>query len=332
MQPGYSIQLVWPLASFEAVNTAYEHIEPEHFFNALLKFIELNESDIAKLVRDRTYLEAIRDEQKVVREQFGGWGLSIPEQTTALRRSLRQNMGVGNFAHQRSNALHRSEVSRTICKRAEEIAADEGAPSWQSIHLLGALLEQPQGNLAAAIQTAGIGEVRSKKTPFLDQLGVKLDAQTNCAIEGNILPAVNVVMDAVIHKKSIALINKGGPRPNSVIRAVITQLKTEGKSKRFVKIILSELKAASDQKPGFLSNLLAEVSQTNIILCLECLASELDDNMEFNTVSLERALSNHELCCISILDEDKYIELKKTQTWLGLLQPVWLEPRPELPW
>jgi len=117
-----------------------------------------------------------------------------------------------------------------------------------------------------------------------------------------------------------------------VIRAVITQLKTEGKSKRFVKIILSELKAAADQKPGFLSNLLAEVSQTNIILCLECLASELDDNMEFNTVSLERALSNHELCCISILDEDKYIELKKTQTWLGLLQPVWLEPRPELPW
>jgi|GEM_PF-2493135 len=333
MQPGYSIQLVWLLASYEAVNTAYENIEPEHFFNALLKFIELDESDIEKLVRDQSQLIAIRDEQKIVSQQFGSWGLRIPEQTTALRRSLRQNMGMGNFAHQRYNALHRSEVSRTICKRAEEIATDEGASSWQSIHLLAALLERPQGKLAEAIDTAGIGEVGSKITPCLDQLGVKLEpANPNWAIEASILPAVNVVMDAVIHKKSIALINKGGPRPYSVISAVNTQLKVDGKSKRFIKIILSELKAAADQKPGFLSNLLAEASQTNIILCIECLAGEADDEIRFNTASLEKALSNHELCCISILDENTYIELKKTQTWLGLLQPVWLAPRPELPW
>lgn len=336
MQPGYSIQLVWPLASVEAVCMDYAQIEPEHFFNSLLKFVEQHETSLAQLVREKRYLEDLIKEQETVRAVIGSWGLVIPDDTTTLRRGLRQKMGRGNYKHERQNIVHRSEISRRLCQRAEEIATNEGASSWQSFHLLAALLEEPQGHLAEVLKNTGAVKLELVKTPLLDLYGSKVEsAKTYNKNDQSVDPAVRVVKEAIDQetRRSLALIEKGGLSPYDVICTVVALLDAEGRRKKFIMVNLSDIKTAAARKPGLLSNLLAEASRINVILCIEGLGNALEISGEkFNVTSLAKALENEQLCCICILDEATYNSLLKTQAWVRLLQPVWLQPRPELPW
>ena len=49
MKVSASIELVWALAGRESVSAGFEYVEPEHFLAAVLKYSELDDSEVQSL-------------------------------------------------------------------------------------------------------------------------------------------------------------------------------------------------------------------------------------------------------------------------------------------
>ena len=60
MQISPGTQLVWSLSGSEAVNLGMPKIEPDHLYCALLKFVELNDETIARLLTTPAKLQRLR--------------------------------------------------------------------------------------------------------------------------------------------------------------------------------------------------------------------------------------------------------------------------------
>ena len=67
MDPGLSIQIVWPLAAEEAVAAEFECIEPAHLLNAILKFAELEDRHFERMVEEGALAQLLAKERDAVR-------------------------------------------------------------------------------------------------------------------------------------------------------------------------------------------------------------------------------------------------------------------------
>ncbi len=163
LSPG--VELVWWLASREALKARVSAVEPDHFFCALLTFAEMTDGEL-----DTVATLDLAQEKLVEQRDKLTWHLrlrGLDTYTTQLRHAVRsaapQGEGEGAGA-----TLHRSQAALAMFDAAFQLAR-AGREKLAPQHLLYALLEAPTPALSQAL--AGIGvPVQSAEQPLPDTL------------------------------------------------------------------------------------------------------------------------------------------------------------------
>ena len=334
MEPSFGIKLVWSLASREAMESGHERIEPGHLFNALLKFVELNSANLEALLKDQGLLPALLEEQKKSRTLFQERGLAIPQDTTPLRRRLRQIMGSGGVKHDRQSIVSRSEDSRQVCRRAEELAGADGSSIWQGVHLAASLMENPKGPMAEALKAGKADPPKpghNAATPLLERYGRSWSPARPAASPPQIShPAVKVVLLSIQRERDghLVLVEAGGPTALGVMGEVAALAGPD--SGVYVRVDMASLARDWSQNPSLLESLFKEAAGAKAVLYLESLTGLLQKGFENPVVAaLERILAQKDVRCIAGVDKTAYLALfPKKSPWGRLFRPVWLHLLP----
>jgi len=137
MQISPGTQLVWSLSGSEAINLGMSLIEPDHLFCALLKFSELDDDTITRLLNNPSDLPIVveeRDDLSLALEDLEG-------STADIRHAVRKEAEHGTHKLE-GNLIHRSEASRKLFERAIEKANSQDEPVHPT-HLLSVILAEP---------------------------------------------------------------------------------------------------------------------------------------------------------------------------------------------
>lgn len=137
MQISPGTQLVWSLSGSEAVNLGMPKIEPDHLYCALLKFVELSDDTISRLLTNSSEVSPVCRERDDLARQFK----NLPRSTTDIRHALRKETEHGTHKLE-GNLIHRSDASRKVFEKAIALANDEDSPVYPT-HLLQVLMESP---------------------------------------------------------------------------------------------------------------------------------------------------------------------------------------------
>ncbi|MFQ5786850.1 MAG: Clp protease N-terminal domain-containing protein, partial [Thermodesulfobacteriota bacterium] len=182
MRISASIEVAWNIAAQEAIATEFKEIEPEHFFEALLKMTEIPIFQYKQMASHETIVNQLNNELQDICKELQA--LNIDSKT--IRRSLKAQLGKGNHPFQ-GGTMHRSPASREIFDRMASIAADEGTEVIMLEHMLKALIESPT---SAMVEVLGkmLKEKGEKKvkTPLLNEYGRDLIQQ----VANGELPAI----------------------------------------------------------------------------------------------------------------------------------------------
>lgn len=146
MQISPGTQLVWSLSGSEAVNLGMPKIEPDHLYCALLKFVELNDETIARLLTNSSEAPAVCEERDDLAPKFK----DLPNSTTEIRHAVRKEAEHGTHKLE-GNLIHRSDISRKIFEKAIEMANKEDSPTYPT-HLLQVLMESPTPAMKKVLQ------------------------------------------------------------------------------------------------------------------------------------------------------------------------------------
>lgn len=167
MQISPGTQLVWSLSGSEAVNLGMPKIEPDHLFCALLKFVELSDDTISRLLADSSEIAPVCRERDDLAREFK----NLPRSTTEIRHALRKETEHGTHKLE-GNLIHRSDASRKIFEKAIALANKADTPVYP-IHLLQVLMVAPTPAMKKVLnleddlpgwlqQLAEIGEEKEK--------------------------------------------------------------------------------------------------------------------------------------------------------------------------
>jgi ATP-dependent Clp protease ATP-binding subunit ClpA len=140
LSPG--VELVWSLAGREMVLARTQEVEPEHFLCALLKFSEMDDSDLEKVASGPSVAKELVTERDEVRAFLKDRSLS----SAHCRHDLRRVMGRGSHEHT-GGSIHRSDASRQLFEQAARLARQDRS-QLESRHLLQALLDSPTPAMA----------------------------------------------------------------------------------------------------------------------------------------------------------------------------------------
>lgn len=335
MNLGYSIQIVWPLAIQEALVSSYENIEPEHLFNGLLKFAELRKEDLKAMIKDNLVIDSLLNEQNDICLFFEEGGLSIPAGTSAMRNNIRHKMGKGNGKKDRK-FVHRSNKSKKICLRSEEISSADGKKEWQAIHLIEALLEEPEKVLAEALEKAGFTKPIAVETPLLDRYGTDFPRETLPNEKGPTDSVSKVVMESIQDNTdaNLLLIENGGRPALEIVREASSLLNKGEKPYRIIHIDLESIQKYRVDSEGIINKLIDEAIAAGALLYIEGLAYEIAKTPALTGIeSMINAMEEKQIRCIIAVDKNLYTsKLDKKEPWKKLLRPVWIHSPQKLPW
>lgn len=169
MKMSTAIELVWYLATQEAITADHEEILPEHFLAALLRFSELAEDELAHIAPEPNACKSLSGEVAVIRADLTGKDID----TTRLRHELRAKVGNGSRPY-RGGQLHRAAASKRLFDSAVQFAIESGSDTIESRHLLGVLLGElvsPGDRRDARPNMPDSDSVIPAGTPLLDKLG-----------------------------------------------------------------------------------------------------------------------------------------------------------------
>lgn len=139
-------RLAWKVAAAEAGGARHEFIESGHCLIGILSLEKLVDAK-AGLGLPPATLAAARIESDGIETLLRRTGLNA----TRLRRGLRQALGTGAHVFT-GQPISRSPSLKLAFKRARTLAGDTPI---NSLHLLAALLEEPDATVAGALQSAG---------------------------------------------------------------------------------------------------------------------------------------------------------------------------------
>lgn len=217
-------ELVWNLAAQEAMAARIESIAPEHFFCAILKFAELTNGELARVVMHAGMADVLASERSATQAflQLG----DIP--TTRLRHALRRAMGRGHFQHE-GGVVHRSDASRALFEQATANARREGAV-LTCRHLLRALLENPSPTITQVMEELDLISASAQppdETPHLSRYARRLEAGgPGGDARPTDAPQVQVVSAALQHEATspLMLVCESGDTVTRVMPAVAREL------------------------------------------------------------------------------------------------------------
>ena len=117
MKASASIELVWQIATQEAVAAEFAEIEPEHFLAAILKFSELPVDQVGNLAPGADAVREMATAVGKVREELQRRAID----STRVRRELRVKLGNGGSPPD-GGPKHRSQASRDMFDAAARMA------------------------------------------------------------------------------------------------------------------------------------------------------------------------------------------------------------------
>lgn len=349
MEPRLSIQVAWPLAAKEAIAAEFQCIEPAHLFLATLKFAELEERQIERLVDDSGVIKELISDRDEVRSRLRGCSIEVPDRSRGIRYGLRKRMGRGNHPYDGQRMIHRSATSREIFRKAEASARAIGTSKWSVLHLLDMLFESPSPEMTDVLADAGIsGPKGAIETPYLDRYGRDLsalaaerrrhggqDGDTDIARD----PVCKVVIDDILgtEKKNILLIQKGKRSPKEIVEGIAGYFAGESappgaRGKRVVELeICNNAWESSNVSQKELEKkirpLFHEIIEGgNIVLFINEFHKFLVKNTSADFSGLLKdLLSNEQVRCIVGVDEDNYHKcLERDKELKKFLRPVWI--------
>ena len=138
----FSANLAWQLSAQEAAAARSEFIEPQ---NILIGICSLEKISSQAEELDPSDRQSLQLEQDAIEELLREFELD----STDLRRALRDKLGKGGYEHT-EKIIHRSAACKQVFKRAIEFARSATTKPVTCIHLLAAVLEQPNPIITSA--------------------------------------------------------------------------------------------------------------------------------------------------------------------------------------
>jgi len=142
----FSANLAWQLSAQEAVRS--EFIEPQHI---LIGICSLEKISAQADELDPSDRQSLQLEQDAIEELLREFELD----STDLRRALRDKLGKGGYEHT-EKIIHRSAACKQVFKRAIELAHSAATKPVTCIHLLAAVLEQPNPIITSLLEAEGV--------------------------------------------------------------------------------------------------------------------------------------------------------------------------------
>jgi len=155
METSPGIQLIWTLAAQEALAANFREIGVIHAFNAVLKFAELDDSSLKHIVKGGAAFEVIMKEKATLTAALETRMISVNAVSAPLRRLLRKEIGDGGHPFVAGGEVHRSAELKKMFSLAEERAQRSFSPTWSSLHLLEAILQEPPAVLLRLLPSPG---------------------------------------------------------------------------------------------------------------------------------------------------------------------------------
>ena len=281
------VNLAWQLACVETAAAKAPFIEPEHLLAALTKLKqfcagEARETlcaqglDVAVFQPEMEWVADVLEETKIEPDSF--------------RHKLRERLGKGSHEQAKGKTIHRSDRSRKLFERAEQIAREMKIEKLKAGHLFLAVLEEKDSSgcqllvqqgadlkaLAEAtrkrvqkqpeMQVAGGQRVEPRietmsGTPFLDRFGRDL---TKVAREGKLGPVVGrrkeilqvIQTLARKSKNNPVLVGEAGVGKTAIAEAIAIRI-ADGKDaqvlggKRLVELSMGSLTAGTKYRGDF---------------------------------------------------------------------------------
>jgi ATP-dependent Clp protease ATP-binding subunit ClpC len=149
----------WQFAAREAGIAHHQFIEPEHILIGIcsLEKVFTHADELNSSVRSSIHIE-----QEVIESILHDFELDTAE----LRRTLRNELREGGYERV-EEVIHRSPACKEVFKRAVELA--ESSTTVDAIHLLAAVLEQPNQEISSVLETMGIA-VEGLKARALEKI------------------------------------------------------------------------------------------------------------------------------------------------------------------
>ena len=151
-----ALLIAWRLAELEAANLRADELEPIHFFLGLLKVGEL---EIEPILAENSTLTnpQIRREIESVQQMASSFS-QVGLETTQTRRRLRRSLPSGSWAGEIGQHIRRSEHSRELFAKAEDLAHKYGSAAVEPLHLLACIMKTDCSWVTAALERSGITE------------------------------------------------------------------------------------------------------------------------------------------------------------------------------
>ena len=142
MEPGITLQFVFPLALREMAAGGGNEVEPYHLMAAALKFVELDMEFFRKVIQPPEAVKLVVELQNNARKELENIGIEVPADSTRIRRILRGGSGnKKNLEEMNGKTFHRSRASRILCSSAEKRASKLGSRYWEVEHLFRAIFD-----------------------------------------------------------------------------------------------------------------------------------------------------------------------------------------------
>lgn len=149
-----SLLIAWRLAELEAANLHCAELEPEHYFLALLKLVEL---DVAAILAENTTLSDQLIQQEVCSVlKLASCLATAGLETTQIRRRLRRALPRGSKSEKVDTHLRRSGLSREVFAEADQVAAQTTCEMIEPLHLLAGIVTVSGPWLLSVLDQAGI--------------------------------------------------------------------------------------------------------------------------------------------------------------------------------
>lgn len=149
-----SLLIAWRLADLEARHLGQLELQPEHFFLGFLKLVEL---DVRAILSDQTTLTSDQiavglEEVERLRRTFHTANLD----TTRTRRRLRKILPSKQRSETLAKGTRRSDVSRSLFSKAEQLLRQNNQPLLEPIHLVDAILQIESPSIIQALDLMGV--------------------------------------------------------------------------------------------------------------------------------------------------------------------------------
>jgi hypothetical protein len=320
MQMSFSMDVIWNLAMQEALLVRFKEIEPEHFFEALLKFAELTAADLQGKTPGPLVTAQVAAEAEQLRQELARRNIDA----TACRQALRLALGEGPGQLLQGETMHRSAESRTLFDRAARKAAENRHEILTASVLLETILLQPTPAMKRVL-----------KGTELDRLGVLPTAGTPSDAD---TPAARVLVQVIQESRRLAVLLVGERPVENLIAAIAPRLSASsnpGGPRRLRSVTLAETVRGSAPLPAALGTLLQEAkANPDLLIWFPALD---DPAIARRHPELPRSLreltQQHQVRWVGQLRSSSYRDwLEREPLWQRTAHPIWLlEPAIEIP-